>query len=62
LATLPKSLILIAVGYYFGSTISNFSKYLNFTVLGLFLFTLILIGIYFGVSYLSNKLIRKFEK
>lgn len=62
LATIPKSLILLAVGYYFGSTVSNFRKYLDFTVLGLFVFTLILIGIYFGVTYFSNKYIKKLEK
>ena len=62
LATLPKSLILLAVGYYFGSTITNFKKYVDFTVLGLFVFTLILIGLYFGVAYFSNKLVRRLEK
>jgi membrane protein DedA with SNARE-associated domain len=62
LATLPKSLILIAVGYYFGSTVSNFKKYLDFTVLGLFVVTLVLIGLYFGVTYISNKFINKLEK
>jgi membrane-associated protein len=62
LATLPKSLILLAVGYYFGSTVSNFKKYVDFTVLGLFVFTLLLIGLYFAVTYISNKFINKLEK
>lgn len=62
LATLPKSLILLAVGYYFGSTVSNFSKYLSFTVLGLFIFTLVLIGLYFLVSYVASKFVTKLEK
>lgn len=62
LATLPKSLILIAVGYYFGSTVSNFKKYVDFTVLGLFVLTLVLIGLYFGVTYISNKYLKKLEK
>jgi membrane protein DedA with SNARE-associated domain len=62
LATIPKSLILIAVGYYFGSTVSNFKKYLDFTVLGLFALTIVLIGLYFGVTYLSNKFLNKLEK
>jgi membrane-associated protein len=62
LATIPKSLILLAVGYYFGSTVSNFNKYVDFTVLGLFALTIILIGLYFGVAYLSNKYIKKLEK
>ena len=62
LATIPKSLILLAVGFYFGSTVSNFKKYLDFTVLGLFALTIVLIGLYFGVTYLSNKFLNKLEK
>lgn len=61
-ATLPKSLILIGVGYYFGSTVSNFRRALDFTVLGLLVFTIILIGLYFAVTYVSNKYIKKLEK
>ncbi len=62
LATIPKSLILLAVGYYFGSTITNFKKYVDFTVLGLFVFTLLLIGLYSLVTHISNKFIKKLEK
>lgn len=62
LATLPKSLILIAVGYYFGSTVSSFRKALDYTVFGLFALTIVLIGFYFAVTYLSNKFLRKLEK
>lgn len=59
LATLPKSLILLGVGYYFGSTISNFNKYVDFTVLGLFIFTLFLVGAYLLITHYSNKLLKK---
>lgn len=62
LATMPKSLILLLVGYYFGSTVTSFGRALDYTVLGLFVFTLILIGLYFGVTYFSNKFLKKFEK
>ena len=62
LATIPKSLILLAVGYYFGSTVSSFGKALDYTVVGLFVFTLVMIGIYFAVTYFSNKFIRRLEK
>jgi len=62
LATMPKSLILVAVGYYFGGTVSNFRRTIDFTVLGLFVFTLILIGLYFAVTYVSNKYLKKLEK
>jgi membrane-associated protein len=61
LATLPKSLILMAVGFYFGSTVSSFSKALDYTVLGLFIFTIITVSLYFGVTYFSNKYIKKLE-
>jgi membrane-associated protein len=60
-ATIPKSLILLGVGYYFGSTVSNFRRALDFTVLGLFVFTIVLIVLYFVVTYISNKFIKKLE-
>jgi hypothetical protein len=50
------------VGYYFGSTVSNFKKYIDFTVLGLFVLTIVMVGLYFGVTYVSNKYIKKLEK
>jgi membrane-associated protein len=62
LATLPKSVILLAVGYFFGSTITNFRKAVNFTVLGLFIFTLVMIAVYFGINYFSNKFVQKMGK
>lgn len=62
LATLPKSLILILVGYYFGSTVTSFRKTLDFTVLGLFVFTIIMVGLYFAITYFSKKYIKKLEK
>jgi membrane protein DedA with SNARE-associated domain len=62
LATLPKSLILLAVGYYFGSSITSFRRSLDFTVLGLFIFTLILIGLYYAITYLAGRFITKLEK
>ena len=61
-ATLPKSLILLAVGYYFGSTVTNFRKALDYTVLGLFVFTVILLVLYFLIMSISNKYIKKLEK
>jgi membrane protein DedA with SNARE-associated domain len=60
-ATLIKSLVLLAVGYYFGNTVTNFNKAVDLTVLGLFVFTLILIGIYFAVTYVANKFVKKLE-
>lgn len=62
LATLPKSLVLLLVGYYFGSSISNFNRYLDFTVLGLVAFTAIFLVAYFVIAYFSNKEIVELEK
>lgn len=62
LATLPKSLILLLVGYFFGSTVSNFGRYVDYTVLGLFTFTALLIGIYLGITRIANKMVAKLEK
>ena len=62
LATLPKSLILLSVGYFFGNTITNFSRALDYTVLGLFVLTIIFIGLYFGVTFISNKYLNDLEK
>lgn len=62
LATLPKSLILLLVGYYFGSSIANFRRYLDFTVLGLLAFTIVCLAAYFVIVYFSNKEIRDLEK
>jgi membrane protein DedA with SNARE-associated domain len=61
LSEAPKSLILFLVGYFFGSTVSNYGKYLNLTFIGLILLTLILIGTYAVVTYVSNKLITKLD-
>lgn len=59
LATIPKSLILIGVGYYLGSTVANFGKYLNYTFLGLFVFTLLLIAAYYAITKIAGKVIGK---
>lgn len=61
LAEAPKSLILLLVGYFFGNTVSNYGRYMNITFLGLIILTLIFIGIYAGVTYVSNKLISKLD-
>lgn len=61
LATLPKSLILLAVGIYFGSSITNFKKSLDYTVLGFVVITALLVGIYTAIVRISDKYIKKLE-
>jgi len=62
IAELPKSFVLFEVGFVFGSAITNFGKYVNFTIIGLVFLTLVFIGIYYFISYISNKFINKLEK
>lgn len=62
LATLPKSAILLAVGYFFGTSVSNFGRYVGITSIGLFLFTLILIALYFSITFISGKLFKILSK
>lgn len=59
LATLPKSFILWGVGFYFANTLTNFSKFVNYTVLALFLFTILLIGAYYGITYLAGRFFKR---
>lgn len=59
LATLPKSFILWGVGFYFANTLTNFSKFVNYTVLALFLFTMLLIGAYYGITYLAGRFFKR---
>ena len=53
LATLPKSLIIILVGYYFGSATTNFRGYLDLSFVGLVLVTFLLVIIYYIISKTS---------
>lgn len=58
LATVPKSLIFLLIGYLLGSTISNYNKYVNFTILGIFTLTLLVIAINYFAKRLSKKFLR----
>lgn len=58
LATIPKSLTFLLVGYLLGSTITNYNKYVNLTILGIFALTLLIITI----SHLGNQITKKYLK
>lgn len=62
LATLPKSLLLLMVGYYFGSAFDSLTKYLHNTMLWLVLGTAVLIIVYIVITKLSSNIMSKFEK
>lgn len=55
IATLPKSLILLLIGFYFGETYNRISKYLDYTAIGTISLAVIFIVIYFIVRKASKK-------
>ncbi len=62
LATIPKSFILLLVGYNFGSALGSVTRYLKITVLGLVLVTAVLILLYVWLVRVSRKAMNKIEK
>lgn len=62
LATLPKTLIFMILGYYFGQARETISRYLGYsTIIGIILFSLAII-IYFILQKYSKKLFREYEQ
>lgn len=61
LAALPKSLILLLVGYYFGSTLGSFNKYFNWSVLGLVVLIAAILFVYSAISKLSKGIMEKLK-
>jgi membrane-associated protein len=55
IATIPKSLILIFTGYYFGKTAIRSIKSLDAVALQTFFVTLLLIAVYFAIKKISEK-------
>lgn len=52
--TLPKSLILLLIGFYFGKAYVRIDGYLSYISLGT-LIVLVLVGTYFGIKKLSTR-------
>ncbi len=57
-ATLPKSLLLLIIGYYFGEAYKQINQYLNYTTAWILAIIILLIALY----YLMVKIGRKIEK
>jgi membrane protein DedA with SNARE-associated domain len=55
IATLPKSLILLLIGYYSGESYVKISSYLDYTAIGTVVAAVIFIVIYFMMRKLSKK-------
>ncbi len=53
--TLPKSLLFLLIGFYFGKSYSKIDTYLDYTAIGTISLAIILIIIYFVVKNISKK-------
>lgn len=58
LATLPKSALLLLIGYYFGASYNRASKYFDYGAWGLTVLAVVLVAVY----YLIRRFARKEEK
>lgn len=57
IATLPKSLLLLLIGFYFGKVYILIDRYLKYTALIITLLLILVILIYFIVKYINKKYI-----
>lgn len=55
ISTLPKSLILLLIGFYFGETYNKISTYFDYTAIGTISLTIIFLVTYFVVKKASKK-------
>jgi membrane protein DedA with SNARE-associated domain len=55
-ATLPKSLVLLLIGFYFGNTFIHLQRYFDFAWLGTLIITLLLLGVYLILRKTGKKL------
>jgi len=55
LPSLPKSLLFLLIGYYFGRSYAKISTYLDYTALGTIALALVLVAVYFIVKKISKK-------
>jgi membrane protein DedA with SNARE-associated domain len=65
LATLPKSLIFLLIGYYFGQAYVRLNKYLDYFTIGLLVLAILILIIYFVYNKFKckfNKFIEKLNK
>lgn len=56
---LPKALILLAIGYYFGTSVASLTKAIDYSVIGFIIITIVLLIIYF---YMKKDTEDKIEK
>lgn len=56
-ATLPKSLVFLLVGYFFGHAVGNINRYLGMTTIFLFVGTTLIVLVYWFVVKKAKKMI-----
>ncbi len=54
--TLPKSLVLLLIGFYFGATYAKINNYLDYTVIGTIATAIVFTTTYFVIRRVSKKL------
>lgn len=59
ISTLPKSLMLILIGYYLGETYAHISRYLDYTSWGTLILAGIAIALYWGIRTGAKKISTK---
>ncbi|MDI3496391.1 MAG: hypothetical protein PWQ35_412 [Patescibacteria group bacterium] len=60
LGTIPKSLILMIIGYYFGHAYIKIAKYFDYTaIISIFLFIFICVAYYYFQKYMKNSILKK---
>lgn len=59
---LPKALLFVFIGYYFGRTVSNLDQVINYSIGGFLIFTLVVIAIVHFVGKYTDSKVEKLEK
>lgn len=62
LATIPKSLIFLLIGFYFGQAYVKFNKYLNYFSIGFLVLAILLIIAYYAYNRIRRRFNRMIKK
>lgn len=57
LGSLPKSLVFVLIGYYFGQAYVQIDKYIGYATLSMSLGVFLIVGVYIFVKKLKNKIV-----
>ena len=59
LATLPKTLLLLLIGFYFGRSYNRIADYLDYTAIGMIVLAVLLVGLYVAMKKISKDFFNK---